>query len=179
MIKNPFSKSTNLLWLCLLFALCNQAQADTELLQNGDFSQGVKPWILQCTKEAKATMDIVSVDGQPSALHINVTEPSETRYYIQVIQKNVKLSAGKTYRLHFRSRSEPDSQIAIVFIAGRQPMKPHWKLDNIAVEKEWKEYSYDFRAPADDDSAVLALTGLAKQTGDYYFSDISLTEVEQ
>lgn len=163
--------------LCILFGPASISAADNNLFQNGEFAQKTGPWILQCLNGAKATMKIENSEGQSNALHISVVETSPMRYHIQLVQKNINLLPNKTYRLRFRARSEPASQLVIVLLPGKRPTEKLWQQDHIPLDQEWKEYSYEFTLASEEEATSFALSGLAKQTGDYFFSDLSLTEV--
>ena len=163
--------------LCLLLGPASLVAADNNIFQNGEFAQKTGPWILQCLNGAKATMKIENNEDQSNALHISVVETSPMRYHIQLVQKNINLLPNKTYRLHFRARSEPASQLVIVLLPGKRPTEKLWQQDHIPLDQEWKEYSYEFTLASEEEATSFALSGLAKQTGDYFFSDLSLTEV--
>jgi len=162
-------------FLPLLAGLATSALAAPDLIANGDFSQGLTGWRLDRLQGAQGTVEVKdSGDGQHAAF-VHVPEAAEKRYFIQLVQKGVGLEEGRAYRLSFRARSAPESAIVVKLLEDQAPYTELWTEDGIALSDGWKEYHFDVQPKPGNGAAVLVISGLAKQAGDYAFSDVSLT----
>lgn len=165
------------LFLALSFS-CVAAFAGENLIVNGDFATGLEAWRLDRMQNAQASVDVRDSGDGRNAVVIKVLEQAEKRYFVQLVQKGVSLDADKTYRLSFRGRSDPEASIVVKLIENQAPYLEMWSEDHITLGSEWKEVTFEFKPKASQDEAVLVLSGLAQQPGDYWFSDISLSVVK-
>jgi hypothetical protein len=166
--------------LSFLFVVlsCAAALAGDNLIVNGDFATGLEGWRLDRMQNAQASVEVRDGGDGRGAVVVKVLEQAEKRYFVQLVQKGVSLDAGKTYRLTFRGRSDPDASVVIKLIENQAPYLEMWSEDHIALGSDWKEVTFEFKPKASQDEAVLVLSGLAQQPGDYWFSDVSLTVVK-
>jgi hypothetical protein len=163
----------------LLLALsCAAAVAGENLILNGDFSSGLEGWRLDRLQNAQASIEVRDAGDGRSAAAIRVLEQAEKRYFVQLAQKGVSLEAGKTYRLSFRGRSDPDASIVVKILENQAPFPEVWSEDHINLGPEWKEVVFEFSPQVSLDEAVFVLSGLAQQPGEYWFADVSLTVVD-
>lgn len=162
----------------LIVLSCAAAFAGENLIFNGDFATGLEGWRLDRMQNAQASVDVRDGGEGRSAVVVKVLEQAEKRYFVQLVQKGIPLDAGKTYRLTFRGRCDPDAAIVVKLIENQAPYLEMWSEDHITLNGEWKEVTFEFKPKASQDEAVLVLSGLAQQPGDYWFSDISLSVVK-
>ena len=124
----------------LLIALCGLSgalRADSNLLTNGSFEEGLKDW--RVDKPGKPVAEAVVVDEAvegKQALKLQFTGKRRSNVYLTV-WRSVKLQPLTRYRFSFRAKT-PDSGSfwagveykPMVTVKGNQP--------------DWKEYSFEF-----------------------------------
>ena len=124
----------------LLIALCGLSgalRADSNLLTNGSFEDGLKDW--RVDKPGKPVAEAVVVDEAAEgkqALKLQFTGKRRSNVYLTV-WRSVKLQPLTRYRFSFRAKT-PDSGSfwagveykPMVTVKGNQP--------------DWKEYSFEF-----------------------------------
>jgi hypothetical protein len=162
----------------LLLLSCAAALAGDNLIVNGDFATGLEGWRLDRMENAQAAVEIRDADDGRSAAVVKVLQQAEKRYFVQLAQKGVSLDADKTYRLTFRGRADPEASIVLKLLENQSPFLELWSEDHIALNGDWKEITFEFKPKASQDDAVLVLSGLAQQPGEYWFTDVSLSVVK-
>jgi hypothetical protein len=161
-----------------LLLSCAAVFAGENLILNGDFATGLEGWRLDRMQNAQAAIEVRDAGDGRSAAVIKVLEQAEKRYFVQLVQKGVSLDADKTYRLTFRGRSDPEASIVVKLLENQAPYLELWSEDHIGLNGEWKEVSFEFTPKASQEGAVLVLSGLAQQPGEYWFSEVSLSVVK-
>ncbi|CAN5621457.1 hypothetical protein BH09VER1_BH09VER1_13730 [soil metagenome] len=151
--------------------------AEDQLITNGTFENELQGWTLQTMGTAKATANAVSIDGDKHAAAVEVTEPGEKRYFVQLVQPNVHLEEGKTYLFTFRAKAKTPADI-VVTVSSKEgtAFREMWRQENLALTEEWKEFRFSVPAKDPSDNVYLILSGMAKQPDEYFFTDVSLTE---
>lgn len=69
-----------------------------DLVYNGDFDFGAKQWEFYAYDSGSCSLD---VDSEKKAAQITISDTKDADWKIQLMQKKVPLSKGKTYRLSF------------------------------------------------------------------------------
>lgn len=165
----------------LLFAIALPASlfAGSPLFTNGDFSAGMDGWNLLCMENTPAVAEVREIENGKHAVCVTVQAAGAKGYYVQLVRANVSLDAGKSYRLSFRARSKGDANITVnLWPRESSASEALWQTNPIPVTGEWKEYHYDIDPHGTSGDLNLDFGGLAAQPGEYWFTDISLTEEE-
>jgi Carbohydrate binding domain len=167
----------------LVFTVASPAAAwaGAPLFSNGDFRDGMTGWNLLCQEEAKAVAEVKEIEHGKRAVCVTVQTPGSEGYYVQLVQGNISIAGTKTYKLTFRARSKPDGHITVNLWPTTQSSDPQalWRVDQVALTDTWKEYSFDIHPNNVSGNFNLDFGGLAKQAGEYWFTDITLVEVEK
>ncbi len=163
--------------LLALFLSWTSLHAEDQLILNGAFEDDLKDWTLQTMGTAKATANVVPIEGGKHAVSVEVTEPGEKRYFVQLVQRNVHVESGKTYLLTFRAKAKTAADI-VVTVSSKEGsnFREMWREEDLALSEEWKEFRFSVAAKDPSDNVYLILSGMAKQPDEYFFTDISLTE---
>lgn len=152
----------------LLIALCGLSgalRADSNLLTNGSFEDGLKDW--RVDKPGKPVAEAVVVDEAAEgkqALKLQFTGKRRSNVYLTV-WRSVKLQPLTRYRFSFRAKT-PDSGSfwagveykPMVTVKGNQP--------------DWKEYSFEFSS-GEKNSAHLRFL-VDSQAGSILIDDVRL-----
>lgn len=163
--------------LLTLFLSWTTLHAQDQLIQNGNFENDLKDWNLQTMGTAKASANVVSIEGDKHAVSVEVTEPGEKRYFVQLVQRNVRMESGKTYLLTFRAKVKTPADV-VVTVSSKEGdnFREMWRQEDLALTEEWKEFRFSVAAKDPSDNVYLILSGMAKQPDEYLFTDVSLTE---
>lgn len=151
-----------------------------ELLKNGDFSTQMEGWWLEQRSPAlgTTTFETKGPDDQP-AVEIEVVEPGEQGWQMQLVQKGFAVKNGKTYTVKFLAKAEPE--LYGFFVALAQASKEYKTLVNkaeILLSPSWKEYEFDLLASEDESDARLIFGNLGQKPGKIWFASVSLVEQE-
>jgi len=166
----------------LLFAVASPAAAwaGTPLFPNGDFRDGMGSWYLLCQEHAQAAAEVKGIEQGKHAVCVTVQTPGAEGYYVQLVQGNIPIAASATYKLTFRARSKPAGNITLnLWPAHSSDPNALWRVDQVALTDAWKEYSFEINPNDVSGNFNLDIGGLARQAGEYWFTDISLVEVEK
>ena len=112
------------------------------ILQNGDFDEGMSGWeLVNRTNEEAAMKGAVTLreDGKGKAMRIKIQKPSDTMRDLQLVQDSAARDGGY-YDLRFSARAEEPITILVKL---QEPSRPFRTLRAISCEldREWKEFS--------------------------------------
>ncbi|MBS1536844.1 MAG: carbohydrate binding domain-containing protein [Bacteroidetes bacterium] len=155
------------------------------IVQNGGFEDAADPttdWQLSVSEQAKAvllTSDGNKVEGERSA-NIKVSQTPGTSYFIQLINRTVKLTKYRDYELRFSAKTTSavgKRPFVIVAQRGMYPYDVYGLYQQDTVTANWKEYVIPFRSNTTDSSTVNLSFYLGQATGDFYLDNVQLHEV--
>ena len=152
-----------------------RAAADRQVAVSADFAGHIGNWVLNTLEGTKAEASSETADGKP-AVHIRVPVAGAKRYHVQLLCKGVSLQEGKTYRLHFRVRSQPDADLSVVAGTFHGKFEELWRQDHVASKDAWTAYDCEVRPKTGDAEAQIIFGGLAGVAGDYWLTDVSFGE---
>lgn len=171
-MSSPFRSSAGLF---AVLALCaTTALAEKNLLLNGDFSAGLRPWQLDRLEGAQAEVTIEAVEGAGQAARVQVPEAAAVAYHVQLFQGKLAVESGQTYRLAFRARGVPGAKIGLNLMVAGDPWTNLWK-EEVELTPEWQEFSFEIRPTQSTPNARVTFTRLGGTPGEYWFADVSLT----
>ena len=165
--------------LCAALCCSSNFAAQSDLIQNGDFSQGASAWDVGATDADHAT-GVVDVDGKKSlqlrrikagagagAQQYNLRFKPQTLYKLSVTGKGDVPAV-----LSLRPQSTTDKDFFALFGS-------HWGVTNceLPASAEWTTESLLFDSGLKADNGFLAIRLQGDQPGSYSFSSISLTEI--
>ncbi len=131
-------------------------------------------------EKTPAVAQIRNIENRKHAVCVTVMAPGAKRYDVQLVWKSVPIVAEKTYQLSFRARSKADAFISVnLWPTNNSDSYALWSVDRIAVTSTWKQYTFSIDPYGASGEFNLDFGDMAKQTGEYWFSDISLTEVRK
>lgn len=187
-MNTPFMKK-HFLALAMLAGLANSPSSavttptgatPAEMLANGDFSAGVTPWTLEQTGGATGQVDIVQ--GMPSgqaALRLKVLTLGDKPWGLQLCHKGIRIKKGETYVLSIWAKSDRPSPITVNCMQDHAPWEHHGAAEEILLSTEWKQTTFKFFGPYDDDNMRVSFTNLALATGQVlWFGNCSLQQIQ-
>ena len=154
--------------------LAASLRADTELLKNGNFSEGTGSWTLDRIHDAQGSVKAESIDGGKMAAHVVVSEVAAEAFHVQLFQSKLEIKAGETYHLRFRGRSQPGAKTGVNLMFAEAPWTNLWTKE-ITLTPEWQDFSFDVTPTQSAPNARVTFSRLGGQAGDYWFTEVSLT----
>ncbi len=137
-------------------------------------------WTLFCMDKTPAVAQIKNIENGKHAVCVTVLAPGAKRYDVQLVWKSIPIVDGKTYKLSFRARSNVNASISVnLWPTDGSDSYALWTVDQIVVTRTWKKYTFDIDPYGASGEFNLDFGCLAKQTGEYWFTDISLTDVRK
>ncbi len=149
------------------------ALGQEELLTNGDFKKGLEKWTLIKLEGAQAQAEVTNEGGNLAA-HITVPNAAEKRYFVQLSQRGVNLPDNRPLKLTFRARSKPAGEVVALLATQNGKFEELCREDHIQLTADWKDYSFEVKPKNGDTSGIFLFSGLAAQTGELWFADVSL-----
>ena len=116
-------------------------------LRNPGFEADLADWFTWIDGSAQAafTVDPGAYEGS-QALKVEVTQVDGTDWHVQLIQSNLALQAGKTYRLRFAARATTPTTIHGNVMRNGEPWDNLGWAQDINLDTSWQTYSYEFTA---------------------------------
>lgn len=146
------------------------------LIQNGSFestgSNWLSPWGFQSS--GIATIYQASqrkVDGAHSA-RVNITKSSPANNAVQLYQRNISLTLGKSYTFVFWARASMSRTIGVDVRHGAFPWTLYFS-QSVTLTTSWQQYTLAFTAPQTDANGLLDFN-LANATGYVWIDNVSL-----
>ncbi len=152
-----------------------QPLSDRETLKNGDFAQGPASWDLEIHPPAAARLDVVkeAPDGGPAA-RIEVTQTSDTGWYVQFHQAGLAFKQGDAWTLSFWAKADPARQVNLNNFRAHDPWGTLGLNASVDLGKDWKQYTFSFTASETEDRARIGFSDLAGHTGTLWLAKVSL-----
>ena len=140
--------------------------AVTELLLNGDFSQGQDPWW---------TAGAVKVTPGDKEACMNIAAAGVNPYDVIVGQAGVGLNQGGMYTLQFTARADQPTAFKTLLQFDGAPYTTYFAADVADVGTTTKTYQYAFTMPeASDAKATFQFQLGAQKTGNVCIGNVSL-----
>jgi len=114
------------------------------------FSPSPDPrWWFRTGQGADAEM----VSPDPEVLRVNIRKSTGTAYDVQLNLTNLKLDAGKQYRVKFRARADASRVVSAGVSQSHEPWNGLGLYSNVDLTPEWKDYQLDFASAASENNA--------------------------
>lgn len=138
----------------------------TNLVSNGDFSQGTNYWSMN---QSDGSLAMMSSDNHSLKVQIEKVNSDDYWWSLTLKQYNIALSANKKYQLSFDVEASMSGDISLDIESTSDYNKKYLDRQMIAVSNQKKTYTFDFEKK--DDDAVTLVYHLAKGDGISDFSN--------
>ena len=168
------------------YYLDNVAVRENAMIKNGLFESGLSGYTTGTYENGDATFAVDSImEGNDTALAVDIKSVGDKDYSIQVKQDGVKLEKGKTYRLKYDARSTANRTISVCMQKNGGDWAVYSGDDNtISLTSEWQTFTREFEMTHETDASALFSVALGKfddiEAGvehSVYMDNISLVEV--
>jgi len=103
------------------------------VLFNGEFNDGVNNWTTKKEPGTKSNSDIsiseVDVLSGANTAYVDISEASGTDWHLELIQPNVELISGETYKLSIKAKAEANRPVTLVLQLREAPWTPYWSKE--------------------------------------------------
>jgi hypothetical protein len=151
-------------------------QKQTELLINGNYAKGTKPWVLEEAASAKGTMGATKEGpGGQATLKVSIQNKGEQSWQVQLHQGGLKIEKGRKYILTYWAKADRPTVVTVNCMQNHEPWEHHGAATEVNLSTKWEKRTFSFAGPWDDTNARITFTNLATQPGaTYWFSNVSL-----
>ncbi len=145
--------------------------AATNLVQNGDFSNGTEGWDLSLKQGAVVKARAVSDAQYGHVARVEVDEPGTAGWSVELRQA-LALEQNKGYTVRFKGRADEASHMKFYMQEAEEPWGARSLDHHIHLEPTWQEFEYTFLA----DKADLRINFSSLLSGgvNYYFADVEV-----
>lgn len=146
--------------------------ASTEKIKNGSFESALTNWSFVSTSPAAGSVTTTTSTktlGNYSA-QVTVTKASANKWYVQLMQNSLPLTAGRTYTVSFWAKASKSLSID----NDVQQSGGNWTVystKTFTLTTAWKQYTYTFTAPVSVTSQLAF--NMAKTTGTIWIDNVS------
>lgn len=135
-----------------------------ELFLNADFAKNLDDWTLEQHEQAKASVSVeIDPAGKEKFLKLAVTETSTQGWHVQFNQTKLAVKKSQLYTLTFRARCDQPLTLSASLMQAHAPWQGLGWGNNVALTKEWQEFSFTFTATEDDDNARINFSNLGSK----------------
>lgn len=145
-----------------------------EMLDNGDFVEGTKRWVLEAPAPAEGTMEVVDDPEHGRVLHAKLSALGTMSWHFQIHQTGHTLEDGRLYTVSFRAKASPPRTVYV----GTRYDVPDWRMvglnEPVAVDQQWRDFSYTFRAKEPLAEHTRLSFNAQNELGELWLADVSL-----
>lgn len=147
----------------------------TNLLSNGDFSNGLASWTNEQHNNAKAsfTRTYDFTGGQPSA-KITVTNADTTGWYIQFNQANLQLTSTQAYTIAFWAKSSSATNADVSVMQAHADWNGLGYYRGLSLTTNWQQFANTFQPSASDPNARVNFGNMGDKLVAFWFADVRL-----
>ncbi len=151
--------------------------SDGNVFQNPGFESTGAGWLSpwRSTIRSPAAATLARDTGNPpvgaASLRVDISAASQD-WYVQVMQPNVPLAAGRVYTFAFWAKASSSRTIRPAFQRNSAPY-PVYFQQGFGITSQWQRYTARFTPAADDPRALFSFN-LGADTGQVWIDDVSL-----
>ncbi len=151
-------------------AMVNFTVPGTNMVVNGDFSQGTNSWIFDLDGSADASWSVANEEAR-----VAITNGGTLLSDVQLYQTGLPILQGKKYTLEFDARSTPAPRLIEVKVG--QDDSDYSKIGPVQITPNQATYRYTFTMNDLTDNDARLMFDLGTYTYDVYLDNISLVNV--
>lgn len=148
------------------------SSATCELVKNGDFNNGKTNFYPYIDDRSNVSAFWNIVNGYSK---ISIANGSDAQWKYQLIQGDLDLQQGKTYKIKYRARASYSKNIYVKL--SNETDRFQYMQESETLETSWKNYEYEFTMSNNITDARLNFGIGGNNNVDIYFDNISIEEV--
>lgn len=128
-----------------------ESAASKNILSNGEFTAGTKPWHLEQHHGARAAMQAIAAADRPEGvrgqvLKVTIDRLGDASWHLQLNQSGLALRDGENYTVAFHARADRPRKISV----GASVAVDDWHNiglhEEVKLDRQWRLYRYVFTA---------------------------------
>ncbi|MBD3239674.1 MAG: family 16 glycosylhydrolase [Chitinivibrionales bacterium] len=144
--------------------------ADGNLIDNGQFDDGMDSWHLGGNNGAAVSGEIVDGLSGDSALHASITNGGSADWHVQLSQ-TLSVTAGDTLLVSFLGRADSDRDIRVMFQQTSSPYTEYWS-QRVTLSTDAASYgSFMWVVDVTDPNAAFKFL-IGGRTGDVWLDSV-------
>ncbi|MBN1798815.1 MAG: carbohydrate binding domain-containing protein, partial [Spirochaetales bacterium] len=158
---------------CGLPGSSGKKPGETNLLENGDFSDGTTGWFVWGNDGGAAVMSV-----ENGELRIDISDPGPHQWSIGLGQTGFEIESGIAYSLSFQARASCARIMTSVVQLGHDPWTAYSPVNSTDLTTTAADYDYTFFmvCPTDDNTDLEFFIG-GQGAGTIYIDDIVLKKL--
>ncbi|HVU09253.1 MAG TPA: carbohydrate binding domain-containing protein, partial [Verrucomicrobiae bacterium] len=166
---------TNDATMLTAWGLATNQPLGTNLVVNGDFSNGLTGWGTEQHGNAIATFSVTHdfTNGQPSA-KVVVSTADTVSWYVQLNRAGMSLSSNQIYTVSFWAKSSPATNAS----AGVQQAHDSYSLlgyyQGLNLTTNWQFFSNTFQPSASDTNARINFGSMGNEVGTFWYAAVQV-----
>ena len=144
----------------------------TELIQNGDFSNGTTGWLAGFYETAAGS---ASVSG--GQYHISITNGGTALWHIQITQGGLSIQNGMTYAVSFDARADGPRTVEVRVGMSADPYTGYSDTLVADLTTTMSSYSFQFTMTEASDTAARIEFNCGTNSSDIYLDNVSVLDL--
>ncbi len=140
-------------------------------IQNGDFSDGSNEWSLLTHQTAVADGNIVNGE-----YFLDIIGTGYEIWHIELIQYNVPLIQGRTYKIEFDARAAESRTIKFLLQQNGDPHTNYSQTGSVVITNQMKHFEHEFTMQEPTDYYTRLNFQCGNNINDLWFDNISVIE---
>ncbi|MGQ9513865.1 MAG: carbohydrate binding domain-containing protein [Thermoproteota archaeon] len=146
----------------------------TEILENGFFTNGMDGWSIEVHDGAEANYGLVEGPDGKKALEIKVTSLGSENWHVQFNYPHLVIEAEESYLVKFMARADKEVRVSVCLMQAHEPWKGLSNRIMLELTTEWKEFEVALVALDSEMDARLDISNLGAAAATYQFSCFSM-----
>lgn len=143
------------------------------IIQNGNFNDGMDHWGEYFESPAEAVSSIVS----SNLYKIDISNGGTERWQLQLLQNGLPLFHGEKYKFEFTVGSTEVKVIEAHIGKNGSPWTNYGKIGPTAINDQIKKYSYEFTMNDNTDPDARVVINWGLNTGTFFLEEVKLTQL--
>jgi len=145
----------------------------TNVLRNGDFSNGLTYWNAEQHETARAgfTRTFDFTNSLPSA-RVMVTNADSVSWHIQLNQTGIKLTSNQTYTVSFWAKSSPATNADASIMRAHTDWVNLGSYQTLNLTTNWQFFTNTFQALATETNARVNFGSMGNKPATFWFADV-------
>ena len=152
--------------------LSESSSSNTNLIQNGDFSDGFDYWFTWTANGGSA-----SFNASAGYIFADIYAGGSERWSVAVAQDSFTVTQGKSYRVSFRARASSSRNLQVLVGMNEDPWTVYSAEEQFNLSSSWQTYSFDFTMSYPTDVWSQLEFDMGQSARDVYIDDVTLIEL--
>lgn len=151
--------------------------APVQILRNGSFEDVTKYWELEQISPAKGDLSVTEEGPNGTrCARVELLTPADEHWKMSLLQKNLKVSATKRYRVSFWAKASERRWVSVGFKQHLAPYKGLAHENDVEIGTEWSQVTLLLRPSADETNARFSIGNIGQIPGTFWLTNFLIIE---